>query len=53
MTLNLSVSIDQAKLIVRALAALPFHEVAELINSVTQQANGQIEAGNAQAAASE
>lgn len=48
MTLNLSVSIDQAKLVVRALAALPFHEVAELINSITQQANSQIEAAGSQ-----
>ena len=42
MNLNLSISIDHTKLVISALAAMPFGQVAELIGDITKQANEQI-----------
>ena len=42
MKLNFSLTIDHTKLVISALAALPFSQVAELINDITNQANEQI-----------
>lgn len=42
MNLNLSISIDHTKLVISALAAMPFCQVAELIGDITKQANEQI-----------
>lgn len=42
MNLNLSISIDNTKLVISALAAMPFGQVAELIGDITKQANEQI-----------
>jgi hypothetical protein len=48
--LNLSVSIDEANLIFKALGRLPFNEVYELIGKLNEQANTQLGNTNGQPA---
>ncbi|MCU0433363.1 MAG: hypothetical protein MUC87_07925 [Bacteroidia bacterium] len=49
--INLTLTIDEANLIFKALGRLPFNEVYELIGKLNEQANAQLTANGSQPAA--